>query len=96
MKNLALIIFVAAIVLFANPLLAWERRGPQNFTVTNPDGSMTPGQYVPTPAKLSSRPQAATVTQRDAGNNWQTIIQPVQPPESNIYNYVPDSECDDD
>ena len=64
-------------ILFASPLYARETRGPQQFTVTNPDGSMYTGQYVPdTGQVILQTPGGTTVMQHEPNNNWQISIQP--------------------
>ena len=64
-------------ILIATPALAWEHRGAQQFTVTQPDGTRTLGEYVPdTGQVIIQTPGGPTVMQREPNNNWQISIQP--------------------
>lgn len=74
------IVSIILTILIATPVMAWERRGPQQFTITQPDGSMTTGQYVPdTGQVIMQTPGGPTVMQREPNNNWQISIQPSAP-----------------
>ena len=93
MKTLWLVLTIS---LLCTPALAWERRGPQQFTVTQPDGSRTIGEYTPdTGQVVLQSPNGFTVMQREPNNNWQTSIEPpdvyrASPPR--VYDYSGDDD----
>lgn len=76
-------------IVCATPLYARDTRGPQQFTVTHPDGSMDIGQYTPgTGQVVIQSPQGTTVMQHQPGNNWQVSIEPTPPAcDSPTYGY---------
>lgn len=62
----------------ASPVLA-QQRGPQQFTITQPDGSMQVGQYVPNTGQIiiqSPISESPTVLQQAPNHNWQVIQSP--------------------